>query len=111
MNEEIKLLTVSNLSLMKEVLEDDNMIFDLEKLKDYLSYKQNKGLLPNYQDKGLGTKLLSYIKDYATNNKYSEMFVITDKGNPRACHLYEKLGGKNDFENEIVYVYDFEKLG
>ena len=24
----------------------------------------------------------------------SEMFLITDKGNPRACHVYEKLGGK-----------------
>ena len=36
-------------------------------------------------------------------------FVITDKGNPRACHVYEKLGGKNDYEDEIVYVYDYEE--
>ena len=142
MKEEIKLLVESDLSLMKEILEDDGMIFDLEMLKKYICHKQNKGfivkidkkivgfaycydllrpdgkvmfylhsigLLPNYQDKGLGTKLLVYIKNYATENNYSEMFVITDKGNPRACHLYEKLGGKNDFEDEIVYVYDFEK--
>ena len=33
----------------------------------------------------------------------------TDKGNPRACHVYEKLGGKNDYKDEIVYVYDYEK--
>ena len=39
----------------------------------------------------------------------SEMFLITDKGNPRACHVYEKLGGKNDYKDEIVYVYDYEK--
>ena len=31
-------------------------------------------------------------------------FLITDKGNPRACHVYEKLGGKNDYKDEIVYV-------
>ena len=42
------------------------------------------------------------------------MFVLTteplyDKGNPRACHVYEKLGGKNDYKDEIVYVYDYEK--
>ena len=54
------------------------------------------------------------------NNKGSEsspdscvkcytMFLITDKGNPRACHVYEKLGGKNDYKDEIVYVYDYEK--
>ncbi|WP_441006276.1 hypothetical protein [Bifidobacterium longum] len=36
-------------------------------------------------------------------------FLITDKGNPRACHVYEKLGGKNDYKDEIVYVYDYEK--
>ena len=23
--------------------------------------------------------------------------------------LYEKLGGKNDYKDEIVYVYDYEK--
>ena len=33
----------------------------------------------------------------------------TDKGNPRACHVYEKLDGKNDYKDEIVYVYDYEK--
>ena len=27
----------------------------------------------------------------------------------RACHVYEKLGGKNDYKDEIVYVYDYEK--
>ena len=66
------------------------------------------GMLPDYQDKGYGTKLLSFIKDYISNNGYFEMFVLTDKGNPRACHVYEKLGGKNDYDDEICYVYDFE---
>ncbi len=32
----------------------------------------------------------------------------TDKGNPRACHVYEKLGGKNDYEDEICYVFNLE---
>jgi ribosomal protein S18 acetylase RimI-like enzyme len=142
MKEEITLLTEADISLMKEVLEDDNMLFDEEVLKKYLTFQQNKGFiikidnkivgfaycyelvrpdgrimlylhsigfLSVYQGKGLGTKLLTYIKKYAIDNKYSEMFVITDKGNSRACHLYEKLGGKNDCEDEIVYVYDFEK--
>lgn len=46
------------------------------------------------------------IKLQELNN---EMLLITDKGNPRACHVYEKLGGKNDYKDEIVYVYDYEK--
>ena len=72
-------------------------------------YLHTIGNLPNYQDKGIGSKLMKFIIDFAKKNKFSELFVITDKGNPRACHLYEKFGGKNDYEDEIVYVYDFLK--
>ncbi|EPC7167326.1 TPA: GNAT family N-acetyltransferase, partial [Staphylococcus aureus] len=72
-------------------------------------YLHSIGMLPNYQDKGYGSKLLSFIKEYSKEIGCSEMFLITDKGNPRACHVYEKLGGKNDYKDEIVYVYDYEK--
>lgn len=72
-------------------------------------YLHSIGMLPNHQNKGCGTKLMQFIKDYSIKLGCSEMFVITDKGNPRACHLYEKLGGKNDYEDEVVYVYDFMK--
>ncbi|HFR3343887.1 TPA: GNAT family N-acetyltransferase, partial [Streptococcus suis] len=55
-------------------------------------YLHSIGMLPNYQDKGYGSKLLSFIKEYSKEIGCSEMFLITDKGNPRACHVYEKLG-------------------
>ena len=35
------------------------------------------------QDKGYGSKLLSFIKEYSKEIGCSEMFLITDKGNPR----------------------------
>ena len=128
--------------LDKEVLIDDNMVFDIDNLKGFLNdtssfgfiakennkiigfaycytllrpdgktmfYLHSIGMLPNYQDKGYGSKLLSFIKEYSKEIGCSEMFLITDKGNPRACHVYEKLGGKNDYKDEIVYVYDYEK--
>ncbi len=66
-------------------------------------------MLPYYQNNGYGSKLLEFIIDYSKKIRCSEMFVITDMGNPRACHIYEKLGGKNEYENEVVYVYDYEK--
>lgn len=72
-------------------------------------YVHSIGILSDYQDKGYGTGLLSFIKDYSKNIGCSKMFIITDKGNSRACHVYEKVGGMNDIENEIVYVYDYEK--
>lgn len=72
-------------------------------------YLHSIGMLPNYQNNGYGSKLLSYIKEYSKKLGCKEMFVITDKGNPRACHVYEKLGGINDYEDEVVYVYDYEE--
>lgn len=71
-------------------------------------YLHSIGMLPDYQNNGYGSKLLEFIKNYSIEIGCSEMFVITDKGNPRACHVYEKLGGKNDYEDEIIYVYDYD---
>lgn len=139
---EYKLLEEKDLELMKDVIEDDDMIFDLNNIKKFYDDKNtigfivkidNKivgfaygydiihpdgkhayfiysiGMLPEYQDKGYGTKLLSFIKEYVSQNGFFEMFVLTDKGNTRACHVYEKLGGKNDYEDEICYVYNLEE--
>ena len=72
-------------------------------------YVHSIGILPVYQEKGYGTGLLSFVRDYSKKIGCSEMFIITDKGNSRACHIYEKLGGKNDYEDEIVYVFDHKK--
>ncbi|WP_460989305.1 GNAT family N-acetyltransferase, partial [Staphylococcus aureus] len=63
------------------------------------------GRLHTYQDKRYGYTILSCIKEYSKEIGCSEMFLIPDKGNPRAWHVYEKLGGKNDYKDEIVYVY------
>ena len=62
-------------------------------------------VLYRYQNNGIGTKLFQYVVDYSAKHGYSECFVITDKGNKRACRIYEKTGGKSDFEDEIVYVF------
>lgn len=69
-------------------------------------YIHSVGLLKVYQNKGLGSMLIKYIVNYAKTNGFSEAFVITDKGNPRACKVYEKAGGKNDIKDEIVYVFE-----
>jgi GNAT superfamily N-acetyltransferase len=75
----------------------------------HMFYLHSIGLLTGYRDKGLGTKFFQHIADYARNNGFSEIFVITDRGNPRACRIYEKAGAKNDYENEIVYVMNFKR--
>ena len=137
---EYKLLEKNDITLMADVLKDDNMIVNKDYLENFVDDKnaygfiakeENKivgfayaytllrpdgktmfylhsiGMLPNYQNNGYGSKLLEFIKNYSMKLGCSEMFVITDKGNQRACHIYEKLGGKNDYEDEVVYVYDY----
>ena len=137
---EYKLLERNDITLMADVLKDDNMIVNKDYLENFVDDKnaygfiakeENKivgfayaytllrpdgktmfylhsiGMLPNYQNNGYGSKLLEFIKNYSMKLGCSEMFVITDKGNQRACHIYEKLGGKNDYEDEVVYVYDY----
>lgn len=139
---EYKMLEENDLTLMENVLNDDNMIFNLDYVKSFILnentygfvakekdriigfaygykllrpdgktmfYLHSIGMLPGYQDQGYGTGLLSFINEYSKKAGCSELFLITDKGNPRACHVYEKLGGKNDYEDEIVYVFDYEK--
>lgn len=138
---EYKILEEKDLEFMEDILKDDNMIFNIDYLKEFVNnknsygfiakeensivgfayaytllrpdgkemfYLHSIGMLPKYQNNGYGTKLLSFIKDYSKKIGCSEMFVITDKGNQRACHVYEKLGGINDIDNEIVYVYEYE---
>ena len=61
-------------------------------------------VLSRFQNNGIGSKLFQYVVDYSKENGYSECFVITDKGNKPACRIYEKAGGKNDYDDEIVYV-------
>jgi len=84
--------------------------YDLERLDGrHMFYLHSIGFLPEYQNGGRGAKFFQYIVDYARKHKFSEVFVITDKSNPRACRIYEKAGAKSDRDDDIVYVADFEK--
>lgn len=70
-------------------------------------YVHDVGLLEAHRDKGMGTKLMEYIVNFAKTNNFSELFLITDYNNPRACHVYEKVGFKNEITDEVCYVYEF----
>lgn len=75
--------------------------------KGNMFYLHSIGILPEYQEQKLGTKLMEYIVNIAKETNHSEIFVITDEANTRACKLYKHFEMHNDFEDEIVYVRDF----
>lgn len=72
-------------------------------------YLHSIGVLPSFQNKGVGSGLMKYITNFAKTKNFSEVFVITDKQNQPACRIYEKTGYTNEIENEIVYVNEFIK--
>lgn len=61
-------------------------------------------VLPQAQNRGIGSGFFQFVVDYSRENGFAECFVITDKANKKACRIYEKAGGQNDYEDEIVYV-------
>ena len=38
-----------------------------------------------------------------------ELFLITNRSNISTCKCYEKSGGINNTDDEVVYVYDFRE--
>ena len=62
-------------------------------------------IITNKQGKGYGTNLMKYIRDYIFKIGCRKMFLITNKSNISACKCYEKAGGVNKADDEIVYVY------
>ena len=68
-------------------------------------------IMPEYQGKGYGTGLISLARDYAKSIECYKMYLITNKSNISACKCYEKAGGRNKADDEIVYVYNFKENG
>ena len=71
-----KLLEKEDLELMKEIIEDDNMEFDLNNLQEFLNDKNNYGLIAKEEN-----KIIGFIYGYSLlkpNGKY--MFYVHSVG-------------------------------
>ena len=66
-------------------------------------------VMPEYQGKGCGTGIISFARDYAKTLNCYKMYLSTNRSNVSACKCYEKAGGINKADDEIIYVYDFKK--
>ncbi len=66
-------------------------------------------VMTEYQGKGYGTELISFACEFGKSLDCYEMYLITNKSNISACKCYEKAGGINKAQDEIVYVYNLEK--
>ena len=72
-------------------------------------YLDSIDVIPEYQGKEYGTGLISFARDYAKTINCYKMYLITNRSNISACKCYEKAGGINKANDEIIYVYDFKE--
>ena len=72
-------------------------------IKDF--YLHAIDILEEYQNHGYGTELVKYINSHSKSIGCRKMFLITNKSNISACRCYEKAGGINTTNDEIVYAY------
>ena len=68
-------------------------------------YIHSVDVLPEYQSKGIGTKLMEYTLEYIKSEKqYYKYFVLTEENNIKACKLYRKYAKRDEqvlFSNNI----------
>ena len=68
-------------------------------------YIHSVDVIPEYQNKGIGTRLMEYVLSYIKNEKkYYKFFVLTENNNIKACKLYQKYANKEEqvlFSNKI----------
>lgn len=64
-------------------------------------YIHSVDVIPKYQNKGIGTKLMEYVLKYIRDEKrYYKFFVLTEETNIRACKVYQKYADK---EGQVLF--------
>ena len=106
---EYKLLEKEDLELMKEIIEDDNMEFDLNNLQDFIFDKYNR---PGYLIYVNGYYIYQYINDPLNVPMYYRSLYKIDISNDIKLFEYMKYNKMLELfkEEEIKLSYDFDSV-
>ncbi len=64
-------------------------------------YIHSVDVASNYQNNGIGTKLMEYVLGYIKKEQlYYKFFVLTENDNIRACKVYQKYADK---EQQLLF--------
>jgi len=58
-----------------------------------------------YQNRGIGTKMIQLIIEYCKNRRYDKITLVTERCNPRSIHVYKKCGFRTAFKG---FEYEME---
>ncbi len=74
-----------------------------------IAYIYDLGVLAEYQRKGIGQKLITYLTEYCKENGFEEAYVEAETDDTQAVNFYRTT----DFSNELQathFTYSFEKV-
>jgi len=71
-------------------------------------YIHSVDVVQEYQNKGIGTKLMEYVLKYIRDEKrYYKFFVLTEDNNIRACKVYQKYADK---ESQVIFSKNLDEV-
>ncbi len=71
-------------------------------------YIHSVDVILEYQNKGIGTKLMEYVLKYIRDEKrYHKFFVLTEDDNIKACKVYQKYADK---EGQVLFSKSLEEM-
>ena len=71
-------------------------------------YIHSVDVILEYQNKGIGTKLMEYVLKYIRDEKrYYKFFVLTEDENIKACKVYQKYANK---EGQVLFSKSLEEV-
>ncbi len=66
-------------------------------------YIHSVDVLKEHRKQGVGTMLMNKLIEIGNRHDCYKGFIITNKSNNNACKLYEKVGGKVVYNDDVVY--------
>lgn len=71
-------------------------------------YIHSVDVILEYQNKGIGTKLMEYVLKYIRDEKrYYKFLVLTEDENIKACKVYQKYANK---EGQVLFCKSLEEV-
>lgn len=64
------------------------------------------GVLPEYQQQGVGKLIFGELKALCKQEKVCRIFLFTEKSNLPACALYESVGGEAAHVDDVAYFFN-----
>ena len=74
--------------------------------KDPQMWINEIGVSPRHQSAGVGSSLVHKLREIARTEGCTEMWVLTDRSNPRAMKFYQSLNGKP--EDQVMFSFSID---